>query len=317
MNKKVTVIIVNWNGERFLADCLKAVKKQSYDNYDVIVVDNGSIDKSREIVGKFEGIKLIALDKNFGFAEANNFGIKEAFKDLKVRYVAFLNNDTIVEDEWLKQLVLSIDNKPMFEMASSMCIFPTGKIQALGLKYERNLIGEGKGGLALGYGEDPKKYLENQEIFVPNGAACIYTRDLLEKIGLFDKDFFAYAEDLDLGMRARSLGYRCMLAANSRLIHLHSQTAGAASPLKAFLTKRNSYFVVLKNYSFSDMVRFPFWEIGWNLKSLFEKNEDKSVNKLKEKVGLTGLFFIMAKTYLNVLLFTPKMLFKRFKKQKY
>lgn len=315
---KVAIIIVNWNGKKFLNDCLSAVYKQSYGNFNLYFVDNGSIDKSVDFVKrKFSKAKIIKLDKNYGFAKGNNVGIKAAFKDKTVEYIVCLNNDTIVARNWLKELVRSVNYKKKFDMINSKTCFSDGRIQTIGLRFEKNLIGDKLGGLSIGYGEKSAEYNNPVEVYCPSGVSALYSRRLLENVGLFDEDFFAYAEDLDLGMRAREKGYKCLFSPQSKLIHLHSQSSGgAASPLKAYLTKRNSYFVALKNFNLFNLLLFPLRDFLWNAKSLFDKDGEKSANKLKKRVGLINIFKIMIKVYLAVLIYAPKMFFKRFKKIK-
>ena len=101
--KKVAVIIVNWNGKKFLGNCLKSVYEQSYDNFDLYFVDNGSIDDSVEFVKKnFPKACIISLTENTGFALGNNIGIEKALEDSDVEYVVLLNNDTVTEKDWLQ-----------------------------------------------------------------------------------------------------------------------------------------------------------------------------------------------------------------------
>ena len=109
IEKKVAIIIVNWNGLKFLNDCLSAVYMQTYQNFDVYFVDNGSTDNSLNFIKEnFSKVKIVQLKNNTGFAKGNNEGIKEAFKDVDVEYVVCLNNDTIVDKNWLYGLVSSL-----------------------------------------------------------------------------------------------------------------------------------------------------------------------------------------------------------------
>ncbi|MFH1761062.1 MAG: glycosyltransferase, partial [bacterium] len=105
-NAETVVIIVNWNGERFLKDCLGSVFAQGYINFNVILVDNGSTDGSIEFIKKnYSGVEIIPLDKNYGFAKANNIGMEAALKDKTIEYIALLNNDTKAEKNWLGELI--------------------------------------------------------------------------------------------------------------------------------------------------------------------------------------------------------------------
>ena len=141
MNSQVSIIIVNWNGREYLSECLKSVFNQSYDNFKVILVDNGSTDCSVEFVkNNFSHVQVISLDKNYGFAKGNNIDMKEALKDKDVQYIALLNNDTKVEKNYLVELikVMSSDNKigicalKMLRMDNPEILDSTGHIFIVG-----------------------------------------------------------------------------------------------------------------------------------------------------------------------------------------
>ncbi len=317
MKANTAIIIVNWNGKHFLKNCLEAVYRQNYKNFIVYFVDNGSEDGSVDFVlENFPQVKMIALEKNTGFAQGNNIGIKKALLDPNIEYIVLLNNDTIVEKDWLFALIKKVNYKKRIDMVASLALFPNGQVQCAGLRFEKDLLGGKVGGLSRGYGEDPTAFRQTKEIFCPSGVSCLFTRRLLEDVDLFDEDYFAYAEDIDLGIRARQKGYRCIFTPHSRLVHLHSQTAGGeASPFKAYLIKRNIYFTAIKNFNLIDLLLFPIREIKWNIKNFFAQK--KSTKKLKSRIGIFGIIKIMLRVYGSVLANFPKMLVKRFRKQKY
>src|SRR3989344_3399710 len=122
--KKASIIIVNWNGMKFLKNCLDSVYKQTYKNFQVYFVDNGSIDGSSEFVKKnYLKAKIIQLDKNYGFAKPNNIAIKESFKDKEVEYIVCLNNDTIVDKNWLKELVKTARKDKKIGAVGSLALY--------------------------------------------------------------------------------------------------------------------------------------------------------------------------------------------------
>lgn len=309
MNNKAAIIIVNWNGFRFLEDCLNAVYNQTYKNFDVYFVDNGSKDDSVSFVKvHFPRAIIVPLATNTGFAKGNNEGIKKAFEDRDVEYIVCLNNDTIVDKEWLGELVKKVDYHNKLEMIGCLSLLPSGKVYSIGARFNKNL-----NDLSIGYGQDPKKYSQEQEIFSPHGVSVLYTRRLLEKVGLFDEDFFAYCEEYDLGLRARNLGYKAIYTPESKLIHLVSQSSGGmANPFKAYLNKRNSYYVAIKNFSLIDLVLFPLRDTLWTLKKMLRKSHGSSVKKLQQKIGVMRMILIMIKVYFYVLLNLPHFLVKRF-----
>lgn len=321
MNKKVAIVIVNWNGKKFLNDCLNAVCAQTYQNFDVYFVDNGSSDNSVDFVkDNFLKIKIIQLKCNTGFAKGNNEGIKEVFKDQGVDFIVCLNNDTIVDVNWLEELVKTVENDGKIGAVSSKAYFEDKiTIQNAGLEFYKALQVNKKGGISIGFGltdlEAP--WLSNDvEIFAAGGVAPLYRKDVLEKIyqrdgEIFDEDFFAYVEDYDLGFRIRSLGYKSFLSANAKLIHLHSRTGGSASPFKAYYCERNSILTAIKNLSLIDLALFPFRNFWLKLSYLFNKNE--SVGKLKGNVGIFGMIYILSKANFMAIYLTPKFLVKRIK----
>lgn len=320
-NKKVAIIIVNWNGKIFLEDCLNHVYKQTYHNFDVYFVDNGSKDDSVKFVREnFPQIKIIQLDKNTGFARGNNEGIREAFKDDEIAYIVCLNNDTIVENNWLEELVKTVESNENMGAVSSKAYFDDGvTIQTAGLEFCRALQINKKGGISIGFGltdmEAPE--LSNDvEIFAPGGVAFLCKREVLKELikrdgEIFDEDFFAYVEDLDLGFRIRSFGYKCFLSAKSKLIHLHSKTGGVASPFKSYYSERNSILTAIKNLGLVDLLLFPFRNFCLKISYLFNKN--KSVEKLKGNVGIWGMILILVKANFSALCLIPKFLIKRWK----
>ncbi len=263
---KAAIIIVNWNGKRFLSNCLNAVYGQSYKTFEVYFVDNGSTDGSLKFVMKnYPQTKVISLKENTGFAKGNNLGITEAFKDKEVKYIIFLNNDTIVDKNWLKELITTAEQDESIGMVSSKSLFPDGRIQTIGMSLEQNIYGDKDGGISIGFGAEGSKFKNEIDILCPTGVSALYKRSVLEDVGFFDEDFFAYAEDLDLGLRARLVGWNCIYNPKSKLVHLHSQTGEAASPFKAFYSKRNSFFVAIKNFPFTDMLLFPLRDWSWNI----------------------------------------------------
>ena len=313
MKKKAAIIIVNWNGKKFLKNCLSSVFKQTYKEFEVYFVDNGSIDDSVDYVRKnFPKVKIIKLDKNYGFAKGNNEGIKEAFKDKNVGYIVCLNNDTIVNKNWLKELVKTAEKSEKTGMVSSKALFKDGRIQNAGLIFSKALQINKGGGISLGYGEKDKGiYKKEIEIFAPGGVAPLYKRKMLEEIGLFDEDYFAYAEDLDLGFRGRLAGWKAFLSPNAKLIHLHSQTGGAASQFKAYYLERNILFTAVKDFPLKDLLLFPFYDIKLKLSYLVKK--DNSVTKLSSNIGLIGIIWILVKARLALIYYLPKLLLKRWK----
>ncbi len=313
MSGKVAIIILNWNGKDLLNECISAVLKQEYTPFDTYVVDNGSTDGSVEYIRTAfpQMSHLIALDRNTGYATGNNAGIQEALKDPDVQYIVTLNNDTIVQPKWLSALVEAAKSDVTVGMVSSKALFPDGTIQSVGLALERDLMGDKMGGLSLGYNMPGTAFSQQKEIFAPSGVSALFKREVLERVGMFDDDFFAYAEDVDLGFRVRLAGWTCVYAPGSRLTHLHSQTTGVASPFKAFHTKRNRYFVAVKNFPLSMLLSFPLRDIQWNFSQLLSRDTESSSKQLQKNIGFSGICTLMFRMYIDIIRYLPRMIKKR------
>jgi len=258
---KVSIIIINWNGKKYLKDCLSFVFRQGYENFDVILVDNGSTDKSPEFVkDNFPEVKVIALDKNYGFAKGNNIGIEEALRNKDVKYIVLLNNDTKVDKNWLQELVkVAESDEKIGSCQSKILVLDNPRvIDAVGIGIKRN-------GLAYQIGwqeEDNGQYENISEVFGACACAALYRTEMLTQIGLFDEDFFAYYEDVDLVLRARLAGWRCMYVRKAVVYHKHSATYGKDSPFKMYFLGRNKYCYIIKNLPTDIVFKSLIWQAG-------------------------------------------------------
>ncbi|HLF24916.1 MAG TPA: glycosyltransferase family 2 protein [Anaerolineae bacterium] len=243
MNPPVSIILLNWNGLRYLPACLAAIHSQTYTDFEVILVDNGSTDGSIAwLKERFPEVRLICNEKNRGFAEANN----QAIRTSQASYIVTLNNDTRVDPGWLAALVAAADGSPQVGMCASKMVFAdrpdminsTGiSLDPVGIAWDRR-----------GGEPDDDCEAEPVEVFGPCAGAALYRRAMLEQIGLFDEDFFAYLEDVDLAWRARLAGWRCLYIPAARVYHIHSATAIEGSAFKHRLLGRNKVWLIAKNY---------------------------------------------------------------------
>ncbi len=239
---RVSVIIPNWNGKDLLEPCLESLYRQQFDDFETILVDNGSNDGSVAFVrNNFPQVKIIRFDENRGFSPAVNAGIAAS----NSLYVALLNNDALVQPLWLKELVGALDaNAEVGSVASKILFFsdPTSVNSAgdefswFGVAYQRRLT---RGDVGLF--DDPRY------VFSACAAAALYRRELFEKIGLFDESFFAYHEDVDLGFRSQLAGYRCLFVPTAIAHHRHRATSSRVPSLWFYLRERNKLFVLIKN----------------------------------------------------------------------
>jgi GT2 family glycosyltransferase len=239
----VSIVIVNWNGKNLLGECLGSLRVQTCQDFEIILVDNGSQDGSSEFVREqYPEVKLISLRENRGFAGGNNAGISVAAG----KYIALLNNDTKTGPEWIEQLIAVAETTPSAGMwASKILSYDNpGTIDNAGLMIYRDGLARGRGRLET----DKGQYDEQGEVLLPSGCAALYRKAVLDEIGLFDEDFFAYADDVDLGLRFRLAGWGCVYVPAAKVYHKYSSSSSAYSPLKAFLVERNRIWVLLKYY---------------------------------------------------------------------
>src|SRR5713226_7791996 len=188
---KVSIIVVNWNGENLLEDCLVALFHQTYEDHEIIVVDNGSTDLSVQFVEKnFRHVRIIKLPENKGFTGGNLEGLKLADGE----FIALVNNDARVEQQWLENLAQPmLDDARIGICASKLLLDTTGQINSAGICLTTSGVGFDRG-----YGEDASVYGSPERVFGACGAAVLYRRAMLEEIGFLDEDFFLYGEDADL-----------------------------------------------------------------------------------------------------------------------
>lgn len=240
----IDIVVPNYNGLKVLVPCLESIVCQSYQPVNVIIVDNGSSDGTAVFVQEnFPEIKLIVLPENLGFSAAVNAGIAAGSSPL----IFLLNNDTELETSCLEQLIKAADSLDGYDFfAPKMLSY-----------HEREFLdGAGDGYLRGGAGyrlgtmeKDSEVYDQAKPVFGACGGAVLYRRSLFDRVGLFDEDFFAYLEDVDLNLRINRAGLRGYYIPKAVVYHIGSATSG--SKINAFtirLSTRNSFFVLLKNY---------------------------------------------------------------------
>ncbi len=253
----ISVVIVNWNGKRLLDDCLGSLRTQTFAAAEVVVVDNGSDDGSAEYVAeRYPEVRLVRLAENRGYAGGNNAGIRAS----RGSFVALLNNDTKTDPGWLSALENAVAASPaaVGMWASKILSFDHPEIlDNVGLLLYPDGLGRGKGRLEQDHGQ----YDQAGEAFFPSGCAGLYRRTMLDEIGLFDEAFFAYADDVDLGLRARLAGWRCVFVPAARVYHKYSASSSAYSPFKIFLVERNRIRVLLKYFPLELVLASPFFTL--------------------------------------------------------
>lgn len=242
MSIEISVIIPNWNGIDFLPYCLNSLRDQTFKEFEIIVVDNGSTDGSADFISRnYSNIKLVKFKKNRGFSKAVNEGIRVA----KGKYLLLLNNDVEADPELIKNLHSVVLNKGAnFCACRMMNFYNRDIIDGAGDGYTR----EGKA-FRIGWGEKSgNKFNKVKGVFGACAGASFYKRELFEEVGLFDVDFFAYQEDTDWNFRANLMGFKCLYIPNAVVFHVGSSTTGSLiNNFTVFYNVRNMINVIIKN----------------------------------------------------------------------
>lgn len=263
---KSTVIIPNYNGMKYIENCMRALEQETSTSYQICVVDNGSTDGSKQwIEQNCPYVQLIALAENTGFCGAVNTGIRVS----RTPYVILLNNDTRVQYGFVKALEDALEKeKKSFSVSARMVdMYQQDKLDGAGDLY--CALGWA---FALGKGKETQKhYTKAGEVFSGCGGAVIYRREILEKIGLFDENHFAYLEDCDLGYRAQIYGYRNYYTPKALVYHAGSGVSGSRhNEFKVSLSSRNSIYLIYKNMPvWQILLNLPFLLTGYFVKTLF------------------------------------------------
>jgi GT2 family glycosyltransferase len=241
----VAVVVPNWNGAGFLGDCLHSLIGQT-ERAQIIVVDGGSTDGSRQLISeRFDEVVLVALDGNPGFAGAVNNGIERALAG-GAEFVALLNNDAVAEPDWLERLVATARSHPQVGTVTSKLLLGDGvHIDSTGDFYS-------SWGWAYPRGRDEVDHQqyddpELREVFCGSGGASLYRRSMLEEVGLFDEDYFAYLEDQDLGFRAQLMGWRARYEPQAVAYHRLMGTSSTMVHFGRYHAIRNCIYLYVKN----------------------------------------------------------------------
>jgi len=305
----VSIVIVNWNGLRFLKECLGSVYAGEGASFEVIFVDNGSTDSSVQFVRKkFPDVAIIENGKNLGFAAANNLGIKRA----SGKFILTLNNDTVLEKGFLDEVsaavarsgvdvgmwavkILSFDERDVIDSVGGLLVYPDG-------------LARGRGRLE----KDSGQYDHLSPVLIPSACAGLYRRSMLDEVGLFDEDFFAYCEDTDLGLRARLAGWKTENLASAVVYHHYSGTGGRYTPFKAYLVERNRIWVALKNFPVRMLLLAPFYACWRYLMQAYGILAGKGAGgRFVEGFSKAELLKVMIKAYVDAFKALPRVMAKR------
>jgi len=287
----ISIVILNFNGKRYLEACLASVFSQTFGDFEVLLVDNGSSDGSLEYVEMhFPEVRVIKNEKNLGFAGGMNAGIMQTSGE----YIMILNNDTQMEKSFLEKLIVPMKSEERVGMCASKMLLCDGRINSTGICLSRSGAAWDRG-LAE---PDVGQYDASLEVFGPCAGAALYRKKMLEEIGFFDEDFFLYMEDVDLAFRGRLAGWKCCYVPDARVRHVHGGTLAPGSELAVYYGNRNLLWNVVKNFPRTLLITSMPWIIGRNLAVVLY-------------YALNGNGRIILKSRLDSLKGLPRMLKKR------
>ena len=262
----ISIIILNYNGKNYLEDCFKSLENLNYpkEKYEIIMVDNASTDDSIEYTKKkFSFVKVIGFNKNYGVAEGNNKAVE--YTNPKSEYIAFLNNDTEVDKNWLIELV-----KPLIKDRTIGC--SGNKILNY---YDRSVVDSAGANITIigtGYGighlkKDTVNYNKIRFIGYASGASMLIRKKLFNYLNGFDKDYFGYLEDTDIGWRLWLQGYKVSYVPTAVIYHKGGGSFGGSRniPFRLYLGQKNRLFNIVKNFEIFNLFRGLITSIGYDI----------------------------------------------------
>lgn len=310
-------VIVTWNGRHHLQRLLPSLLAQRPCIPDIVIVDNGSHDGTRDWIAKhYPMIGLITFSENHGFAGPNNAGIAYLLQKKEIKYIACINNDTVLPVDFFSGIVSFAENSDLRIGAfQTKIVFfdDPSVIDSAGITIDLGMsaVNDGHGEKDIGKFDGPR------EIFGAAASAAVYSRSALEALFMhhgayFDTDFFAYQEDVDLAFRMRLLGFTAWYVPGPPVLHVHSATGRSYSPFKSYHIHRNSLYMIIKNMPgfllITGLASF-IAKYGTLINSL--KKERGPSYELSKKAGVPGMAGIVLKAWAVFLLHLPSLLTKR------
>jgi hypothetical protein len=248
--KRIAVVILNWNGEKFLKEFLPLVLRYSADDADVVVIDNASTDGSVNFIKQnFPGVEVIVLPVNYGFAGGYNHGLKQ----LQYEYFILLNSDVEVTEGWIGPVIRYMESVPGMVACQPKILDYHRKewfeyAGAAGGYIDKDAYAFCAGRIFFEFEKDHGQYIVNEEVFWASGAAMFIRRDAWEEVHGLDEDFFAHMEEIDLCWRLKNRGYKVGACRESIVFHFGGGTLDRQSPVKTYLNFRNNLYMIVKNY---------------------------------------------------------------------
>lgn len=312
---KTAVLIVNFNGKQYLAECLDSLLAQTKRPDTIVVVENGSTDGSLEFLReRYPQVTVLNQELNLGFAEGNNVGIKWLRSTAAPDAVALVNNDTKAEPGWLAALVAALESDAQLGSAASRMLYASdpGRINNAGDMPLRDGTG-----VARGRHLATNDFGEDAEVFGACAGAAIYRMKALEDAAMdgdfFDPDYFAYNEDVDLSWRLRKRGWKCRYVADARILHHHSATSGRYSTWILFHGERNRCWTLIKNFSWWIILVSPFYTMARYCMIMMGPGggEHGTAANYRKRFSIFAILGTLIEAWMSALASAPRMLAKR------
>lgn len=277
-DKKVTAVLLNFNGYSDTINCIKSLYNLNYEKLNIIVVDNASTDNSVQYIkSAFPNIRIITNKKNLGYSKGFNIGIKEALV-LGSDFILVLNNDTLLNPELLNELVkTALSDHNIGAVFGKVLFYGTNKLQSVGKSFNSYLLNS----KLIGFGEvDTGQYDKVQQYDFADDVCLLISREALESIGGYDPDLFLYYEEVDLFVRLNKAKFKLYYNPNAIIWHKVSQSSGGGwNPIKSYHLSRSKIICLRKNlndFRFSiallliSFTEIPKQMLNWFLKGKFE-----------------------------------------------
>lgn len=303
----VSAVVVNYRGRGLLAECLDSLFTQTWPRLEVILVDNGSDGEVDDALARHgERLRAIRNERNEGFARANN----QAFAAAEGEWVFLLNNDAVADPACVERLVRFAEGRP-----------EVGMLACRVLRYDRPNIFDSAGLLLYPDGvcrprgweeKDLGQYDRPEEVLAPHGCAAAYRRAMLEELGGFDEDYFAYLEDLDLGMRGWLAGWTGWYVPDAVVRHKKSATAGNYSKFKAYHVERNRIWNAVKLLPRFLLLMSPLFTLNRYLLQGYAAATHRGLSdEFVKEYSLPQLAVLLARAYAAALWALPRMIRRR------
>lgn len=290
-----TIAIPTLLADSSLDAAVTALHAQTRRDFEIVIIDNSG--RGLVAARNLENVRILTMDRNVGFGAAVN----RAFEQSSAPYLITLNDDAVPAPGWLDALVTAAESNPQVGMCASQVRLVPGNAQSqIDSLDSAGMVIYGDGSSKQrGHGEPAAAYPKQEDVLLPSASAALYRRVMLNRIGLFDEDFFLYCEDTDLGLRARRAGWRCLYVPEAVVEHRYSYSSGRVSTLKAYYVERNRMLVAMKNFPLRMLFRVPFYGTARYL-AHFQTSffgTGKSAQFRQESGGIIGMAGIVAKAH--------------------